>query len=162
MTHTRHNRKYSPLEIEVIRKKKIGQIKIAQKQLGLDDETYRALLLRVTDKNSCANMNLLELNCVVDELVARGFKVASKKYGAAPKARPTLQAMISKIEAILTERGLHWNYAHAIAKRKFGIEQVHWLDAQQCHSIVASLQIYANRQKKKEVDHESKPQPQRT
>ena len=36
----------------------IAKIKIAQKQLGMAEEAYRALLLRITGKNSCAVMDI--------------------------------------------------------------------------------------------------------
>ncbi|ELK67425.1 TPA: phage protein GemA/Gp16 family protein, partial [Neisseria meningitidis] len=41
-----------------MRRALIAKIKIAQKELGLDDGTYRAVLERVTDKRSCADMDV--------------------------------------------------------------------------------------------------------
>lgn len=34
----------------------VGAIHIAKNQLGMDDETYRAVLMRVTGKDSCTKM----------------------------------------------------------------------------------------------------------
>lgn len=147
MSNTYRERRYTKLEIDVIRKKKIGQIKIAQNQLGLDDDTYRALLTRITTKNSCAKLNLAELNLVVDELVRQGFVV--RKNPRKPNPKLALTAMIDKIEALLLDNNLPWAYAHAISKRQFKVDQCHWLDTSQLHSVVAALQIYANRQKTK-------------
>ena len=38
-------------------------------------------------------------------------------------------------------------YAHGMAKRMFGVDQVHWLSDDKLHKLVAALQIYANRRK---------------
>jgi len=142
-------KKLTQAEIEIIRKKKIAQIKIAQSQLNLEDDIYRALLTRVTGKSSAAKLNLKELDQVIDELVKQGFVMKSKTKQRKPKPRKELTAMISKIEALLLDNNLPWNYAHAIAKRQFGVDKLEWLTYEQCHSVVAALQIYADRQKKK-------------
>lgn len=47
-----------------MRRALIAKIKIAQKELGLDDDTYRAVLERVTGKRSCADMDVSELEYV--------------------------------------------------------------------------------------------------
>lgn len=50
-------------------------INIARQQLGLDDVTYRALLVRVTGKSSLRQMSERERICVVDELKSKGFRI---------------------------------------------------------------------------------------
>lgn len=61
-----------------VKNKKIAMIKIAQNQLNIDDETYRAILNRLTGKTSCKYMNFLELNRVLDEMIKKGFVVKPK------------------------------------------------------------------------------------
>jgi phage gp16-like protein len=56
-----------------------AMIHIAKQQLGLDEDTYRALLVGATGKASCAEMSLNELNKVVDALKVRGFKTRPTK-----------------------------------------------------------------------------------
>ena len=51
----------------------IAKIKIAQKELGMAEEAYRAMLLRITGKNSCAVMDIDELERVADEMRRFGF-----------------------------------------------------------------------------------------
>ena len=41
-----------------MRRALIAKIKIAQKELGLDDATYRAVLERVTGKRSCTECSI--------------------------------------------------------------------------------------------------------
>lgn len=53
------------MDAQAQRRKLIAKIKIGQQQLGLDDATYRALLLRVSGKNSCTKLDMrgLEAGC---------------------------------------------------------------------------------------------------
>ncbi|MDO5648371.1 gp16 family protein [Paracoccus sp. (in: a-proteobacteria)] len=53
-------------------------INIAKSQMGLDEATYRALLARVTGKDSLRAMNDREKRAVIDELKRRGFRVQAK------------------------------------------------------------------------------------
>ena len=129
----------------------IAKIKIAQKELGMAEEAYRAMLLRITGKNSCAVMDIGELERVADEMRRFGFKpsTAREKHGRPHLRRTTAAAMMDKVEALLADGGYHWNYAHAMARRMFGCERVEYLDNDQLHKLVAALQIAANRKKKK-------------
>ena len=52
----------------------IGMIHVAKNQLGLDDDTYRALLLDLTGKDSCATMTVKEQWRVIEELKRKGFQ----------------------------------------------------------------------------------------
>ena len=129
----------------------IAKIKIAQKELGMADEAYRAMLLRVTGKNSCAAMDTGELEAVLAEMVRFGFApkpTAKDKYGKPHLRRTAAAPLLGKIEALLADGGYHWNYAHAMARRMFGREKVEYLDNDQLHKLVAALQIAANRKQK--------------
>ncbi len=57
-----------------MRRALIAKIKIAQKELGLDDGTYRAVLERVTGKRSCTECSIPELERVVEDLRQHGFQ----------------------------------------------------------------------------------------
>jgi len=56
----------------------IAAIHVAKKQLGLDDDTYRAVLVRVTGKNSAGKMTQAEQYAVVQELRRQGFTPGKK------------------------------------------------------------------------------------
>ena len=129
----------------------IAKIKIAQKELGMAEEAYRAMLLRITGKNSCAVMDIGELERVADEMRRFCFRpsTAREKHGRPHLRRTTAAAMMDKVEALLADGGYHWNYAHAMARRMFGREKVEYLDNDQLHKLVAALQIAANRRKGK-------------
>lgn len=73
------------------RKQLMAQIHIAKKDLSLDDESYRSILLRVTGKDSCSKMKTAELVDVIKEMKRLGFKPKSTErskvnYGKKPNA----------------------------------------------------------------------------
>ena len=61
------------MDAKAQRRKLIAKIKIGQQQLGLDDDTYRALLVRVTGANSCTKLDMRGLEAVAAELAKLGF-----------------------------------------------------------------------------------------
>jgi phage gp16-like protein len=69
-----------------------AQIHIAKTQLGIDDDTYRAVLKAATGKTSCKDMGVIDLNKALQAFKDRGFK--SKP----PKKKP------SKTTATLTDK----------------------------------------------------------
>lgn len=86
----------------------IAQIHIAKKQLGLDDETYRAALKSATGKESCADMSKIELMKAVHHFKQHGFKARrgknSKKYGVTSHTPPhSKKSQGDKIRALWIE-----------------------------------------------------------
>lgn len=55
------------------------------------------------------------------------------------------EAMIRKIEAILAEFKLGWDYADGMAGRMFGIDRLAWCDAGQTYKILQALCVYQGR-----------------
>ncbi|WP_342239680.1 regulatory protein GemA [Inquilinus sp. OTU3971] len=51
----------------------IAKVHVAKKQLGLDDEAYRAMLRRVTGRDSAADLNAVQLGNVIREFVRLGW-----------------------------------------------------------------------------------------
>ena len=131
------------------------KIKMAQKQLGLDDGTYRDILKRVTGKDSTTKMSLIEREKIINEFKKLGWKpsaAAKSKHGKKPKVstdKPNRQAVMDKIEAILTDMGLHWNYAHSIARGMHKKEKLDFCTDEELHKVMQGLAVYQNRQRKK-------------
>jgi phage gp16-like protein len=134
------------------RRIQIGRIKAAQKGLGLDDATYRALLERVTGKSSSTQMTPAERNQVLAEFARLGFKRAdTNERGTRFPGRPANVRevpMLRKVEALLADNKRPWSYAHRLGKKMFHVNRVEWLNPHQLHSLVAALQADANRHPK--------------
>lgn len=72
-------------EIMYTKPKYIQLIHIAKQKLGMDDLSYRAMLVRLTGKNSTKQMTIPELTKVLSELEDKGFKKTPRK-GKSPSS----------------------------------------------------------------------------
>lgn len=131
------------------RNRQLGRIHQAKKQLNLDDDTYRALLQRVTGKGSSADMTTDESNQVLREFARLGFKEADQQtrkraYAGRPRNIADVP-MLRKVEALLADAKRPWSYAHATAKRMFGRDRVEFLRHDELHKLVMALQTDAKR-----------------
>lgn len=60
----------------------VTQIQIAKRQLGMDDDDYRAMLERVTGKRSSTGLPTADKRAVIAELKRKGFKPYPRKGGS--------------------------------------------------------------------------------
>ncbi len=129
------------------RNMQLSKIHIAKKDLGLDDETYRALLERVAGVRSAKDLSPRQFEAVLAEFVRLGWSSApAKKQGRkAPVVVPGREKLVAKIEAFLTEAKRSWAYADGMAMRMFKVERVEWLDPGQLQKMIAALTYDARR-----------------
>ncbi|MEN9192815.1 regulatory protein GemA [Xanthomonas euvesicatoria] len=133
------------------RKTQLAKIHLAAKQKGLDEATYRALLVRITGKDSAAKMTTEERALVIAEFVRLGFKDVQRtgrkrQWPGQPKNLDEVP-MLRKVQALLADAKRPWAYAHSTAKQMYGIDRVEFLNQDQLHRLVAALQVDANRRK---------------
>lgn len=137
------------------RNRQLGRIHQAKKQLQLDDETYRALLQRVTGKRSSADMTSPERNAVLAELARLGFREAdqqARRHVFAGRPRNVKDVpMLGKVEALLADARRPWSYAHALAKRMFRRDRVEFCRPDELHRLIAALQTDARRHANQET-----------
>jgi phage gp16-like protein len=131
------------------RKTLIARIHIAKKDLGLDDDTYREMLNAATGQTSCKDMHISDLFKVMEHLKQLGYKSKRSGYGKRPNPAQGNKALMSKVEALLADRKLHWNYAHSMAKHMYGVEKVDWLESEQLISVITALTNQAKKKSKK-------------
>lgn len=129
---------------EDMRKGMLAKIHIAKVQLSLDDDVYRDLLEMITGLRSCAKMNKQQLENVLTVLKQKGFQSKSN-VGRMPLHLVEHRSMFNKLAVLLKQVGKTWTYADGMAKNMFEVERVSLLNGEQLHSVVAALQIYANR-----------------
>lgn len=128
----------------------MAKIHIAKKDLGLDDDTYRDVLWRVTGKRSCKDMTIAQLQDVVKDMENSGFKPkAAPKHGKKPSVVGKREPLMGKIHAMLTDMGLHWNYAHGMADSMFKIKRLQWLNDSQLYKLTQALSVHQQREAKK-------------
>lgn len=133
------------------RSKLIKVIHVARRELGMEDETYRLMLVNLPalkGKTSTAELSAQQLGTVLDALKGKGFKVKSKKSAGKPHnfESQSMPLMITKVEALLADMKLPWAYADAIALRMFGVEKCAWIrDMKQLKALIASLHVEAEK-----------------
>lgn len=127
------------------RRAMIAKIKIAQKELGMDDDTYRAVLMRAAGKNSCTQMSDGQLEAVLREMQRLGFAPRQSAYVRPPLHLADHGGLIRKIGALLAQTGKTWAYADGMARNMFGEDRANRLDGDRLHRLMTALQIYANR-----------------
>lgn len=135
----------------------IKLIHIAKQQLGLDDETYRTLLIAETEKNSCSKMLKHELEKVYETLKTKGFQYTGVKKHTAPAVQASdRRDDIKKIKAIWITMGHQGFISDSRDKaldafvermtKKFtgglGIKSLAWLDYELAQHVLESLKQY--------------------
>lgn len=119
-----------------------AKIAIGRKQLGLDEDTYRAMLVEVTGKASAATCNEVELARLVDHLASKGAVFTCKhakpgkpfRTGAAGR-RSDFYPIPDGPEAgrkraicgMWKELGYDMMSLDTRCRRQFGVAAFHWL-----------------------------------
>ncbi len=138
------------------RRRELAQIHIAKAQLGLDEETYRAMLRTIGRVNSAADLGDQGRKAVLDHLKSRGFVAKQSTKKGAPDTRSTWawvnnaaadrQPLLRKAAMILKEAGREKAYVDGIAKQMFGVERIEFCASNQLHRIVSAL-VYDQRRR---------------
>jgi len=121
------------------------KIQIARRQLGLDDDTYRAILKRTVGVESSKDLSPRQVGRVLVELERLGFKPKASAGRAKPKPAAERAKLVGKIEAQLAEAGRPWEYADSLAARMYKVERLEWCDSKQLAGIITALALDAKR-----------------
>lgn len=126
----------------------LAAIHVSAKKLGMDRDTYEAMLMRVAGVRSAADLDAAGRTRVLDDLRRMG---APKNKTQGRPANLSVEPMLTKIESLLVELQAPWSYADAIARHMFRVERVAWLrKPEQLRSIIAALD--ARRLKKQQLE----------
>ncbi|BBO74700.1 hypothetical protein DSCW_21170 [Desulfosarcina widdelii] len=134
------------------RQRDLAKIHIAKKQLGLDDDTYRAMLFQVAGVSSPAKLTALGRARVLEHLHRSGFKAARRRRSGAPGSYPgrpgkvDRHLQLQKIEALLTIGGKPWKYAHKLALRICKTDRIEWVPDHKLYKIITALRKQAQRE----------------
>ncbi|WP_375657191.1 regulatory protein GemA [Bartonella sp. CM120XJJH] len=103
----------------------LAVLHMGKRALGLDDETYRALLYRLTGKQSAKDLNFLEKRLVVAEMKACGFEPNGKRLEG--KYAKKLQALWIAGWNLGIIRDRSDKALLAFVKRQTGIDHIRFL-----------------------------------
>jgi phage gp16-like protein len=142
---------YSNIKHEQRRNSALGKIHIAKKQLSMDEETYRAMLLTFGGVKSSMDLTPEGLDKVIRHLEKSGavFTKAKKQTGKLPNnlgSESDRAAKLSKIEALLAEASRPWAYAASMAERMYKKEAIEFCSHAELTGIIAGLTRNAERE----------------
>ncbi len=134
-----------------IRNRELAQIHIAKAQLGLDDDTYRAMLWTVARVRSSGDLDFHGRIKVLQHLKSRGWK--NKPARKAKSERPLASDEQSrKIRALWIELhqvgGINDSSEAALAayvKRITTVDALQWLTSSQASRVIESLKKWLDR-----------------
>jgi len=133
------------------KKSEIAKIHIAKKELALDDDTYRDMLMQVAGVSSSADLSAAGRAKVLEHLKQIGFK-GKKTYAKRPHTADN-KAQLQKIEALLADMKLPWDYLTArqdgaegktlsMVERLTGKQRLEWCTKDDLSKVIAALAIH--------------------
>lgn len=130
------------------RRRQLAAIHVMRAQLGLDDETYRGLLVALTGQRSAGALSDADRGRVLDHLTRLKLALVKASDRAAYPDRPHTtdsDPQLQKIEAFLTEARRPWAYALAVCKRVAKKERLEWCTPAELGKVIAALTYDARR-----------------
>ena len=138
------------------RQRLIRLIHVGKRELGLDDETYRALLMGSVQKDSTSAMSVPELERVLERMKRSGFKVRVKS--ARPPAQSRPGRPLAQYPEARKVRAL-WLFLHqlgavknpseealaAYVKRIAKVDALQWTNGNQTEALIETLKKWAMR-----------------
>lgn len=126
----------------------IRLIHVAKSKLALDDDTYRAMLMRIGGKKSSAEMSVPKLLLVLEHLKESGFKVSSKTPNR-PMANDPQSKMIRGLWLQLAKMGVVRNSSEAalaaFVERMTKVSALQWLSTPQASQVIEHLKEWRQR-----------------
>jgi len=140
----------------------IRLIHVAKRDLALDDDTYRALLVAATGKDSSAGLSVPQLERVLAHMKRSGFTVRHKAPADRPRnSRHPLGSLSRVIDQDAQSKKIRalWLSLHdvgvvrdcseaalaAYVKRITGIDALQWLDGEQASRVIETLKKWRAR-----------------
>lgn len=137
----------------------LAAIHIARKELGLTEDEYRALLVRVTGKNSSSVMSDTERGRVLEEFKRLGWKKRTDRWR--PPSRDPQVRKVFALWGALARAGIVRNGSRAalraFVKRMTGVEDPEWMDGDQAGTVIEALKAIERRGPSEEAPCDRSP-----
>ena len=137
----------------------LAQIHIAKKELGLDDDTYRAVLWACARVKSSADLDYAGRARVLDHFKAKGFKPkpAKKAKSSVNLSSEPQHKMIRGLWLELHNNGQVLNSSESainrFIKNQTRIDRIEWLSTYQASQVIESLKRWIARTTKGDVSN---------
>ncbi len=128
-------------------KREIQLIKIAQKQLGMDDHTYRSVLWSVARVKSSTELDFAGRKKVLEHMEACGFKRTKpqpRKVADDPQSMK-MRALWLELHAAGKVRNPSESALAAFVKRQTGRDALQWLNTREASAVIEDLKKWLAR-----------------
>lgn len=132
-------------------RERIKLIHVGKRDLGLDDESYRAMLEGLTGKSSSKDMEPRELDQVIDRMVSLGFEPRAGRNGkpARKLADDPQSKMIRALWLKLADMGEVRNPSedalNAFVRRQTSRDRLEWINTTQASNVIEALKAWVVR-----------------
>ena len=129
------------------RRAMLAKVHIARKELGLQDDDYRAVLQRITTHASASDCTDSQIDAVLDEFRRLGWTPKTKRPAGSKKPHVRL------VWALWGELKPHLRDGSSAALRSFvqrqtGVADPEWLDPAQANAVTEGLKAWLKRSTK--------------
>jgi phage gp16-like protein len=128
----------------------IRKLHVAKREMALTDDSYQAILVRITGKDSSRVMTVAELDAVMREFKRLGFS-------AKPKVVISDKLHVRKVFAIWTDmapllRDPSRTALRSFVKRQTGVDDPNFLDVTQAGRVTEALKAWSKRERAKQME----------
>lgn len=127
----------------------IRLVHVAKRELQMDDDTYRGILSAKFNKDSAADLSILELESLIKHLKSCGFKVNRKKGGrtlATDAQSSKIRALWLALHKAEIVRDSSEQALAAFVKRTAKVDALQWLSSCQAILIIENLKKWCERE----------------
>lgn len=138
------------------RRRLIAMIHCAKRDLGLDEDAYRATLVRVGGAGSCSGMGIEGLERVVEDFKRKGFTPrvgsAQRKLSKKPQVRKiyALWGHLKKLGVLHSPNDVA---LRAFTKNLTEVDNPEWLTPAQANKVIESLKTWVARVEREQATH---------
>ena len=137
---------------------RLAKIHMAKKQLAMEDESYRALLRRITGKDTSSAMQIVELDAVLTEFKRLGFSGERRGFKR-PYRKPSPHPHVRKVYALWGALAPYLRDGSAQALRAFvqrqtkdemtpdGVASPEFLGPEQANKVTEGLKAWLKRER---------------
>lgn len=126
------------------RNPRIAKVHIARKEMGLDEASYRAVLARVTGRDSAGGCTDAQLDAVLEEFKRLGWVTKTKRPPLSKKPHVRLiWALWGQLRPGLRDGSA--TALRSFCARQTGVSDPEWLDGAQANRVTEALKAWIKR-----------------
>ena len=141
--------------MEKRRQAELAKIHIGAKRLGMDEDTRRAFLLRMTGKSSSADLNQTQRSAVLDEMKRLGFREGNthttpiEDFKDKEPQHRLIRALWAELQALGVLRDSSEKALRRFIKHCSGCDSIKWLGTREANLVIEGLKSWKRREQKR-------------